>query len=84
MVKRRVWPCVAWVCVQAKATAISSNVLVKDASLTMARGGRITMSGIDMLKVEQRRTSAQTNADRQHDVVAGKQQIKVAVVGGGP
>ncbi len=44
------------------------------------------MNGIDMLKVEQQRTSAQTqsNADRQNDVVAEKQQIKVAAVGGGP
>ena len=44
------------------------------------------MNGIDMLKVEQQRTSAQTqsNADRQNDVVAEEQQIKVAAVGGGP
>lgn len=61
-------------------------MLVKDISLAMARGGRFAMNGIDMLKVEQQRTSAQTqsNADRQNDVVAEKQQIKVAAVGGGP
>ena len=44
------------------------------------------MSGTDMFKAEQRRTSAQTqsNADGQKYLVAEEQQIKVAVVGGGP
>ena len=44
------------------------------------------MSGIDTFKAEQRRASAQTqtNVDRQNDVLAEEQQIKVAVVGGGP
>jgi hypothetical protein len=44
------------------------------------------MSDIDTFNAEQRRTSAQdqSNADRQNNVFAEEQQVKVAVVGGGP